>query len=800
MVKQTKRTRKFNASGGVKARLEKGSTIRTKGKILKKRKRQNDDEKEKQVATQRNNRPKLDETQDFSSEKNVGGLDLDSFFEKVSASLEQGDFDDEGSLPDSSPEDNGESDEEESSSDSSSAEQSGQKQQISSKDDGSSDNSSTEDSDDEDAEVSEARLKKEMAKMKEQDPDFYNYLKENEQSLLEFGEESESDSEDDEDEDINEGTTSQEEAKTSATKKPVENILLTAAVLKSLEQGVFKSHGIKAIKKLVGAYRTACHMADSSEESKRPRPGESGVQYVIDSPRIFDSLMVMCLDRLAGEFRFQLFGKDSSDDPEDSDDTPQNDKPINPKKIEKAANWSEMKTILQSFFRSTLHLMDQSKEAELLTFVLKALAKYIPLLSTFPRLAEAMLKTLTALWSAPLDSTEDYQVVRLNSFLRIRQLALTQPFPFIENVLKKTYLAYSRRARFSGTGLTTSLPTLTFMGNCLVELYSLDYHSSYQHAFVYIRQLALYLRAALQKKTEESFQQVYCWQYINCLKLWTAVLANAASQPDGDSMRSLIYPLVEIINGACRHMPAPVRHMPYRLHCVRFLQQLAAASGTFIPTSWILLECLACKEWKQKPMKTKSSTTTRGIQMNIMLKFPKDDILRTHDQLEAAMNELVVLLEREVDLYRYSPGFPEFSIRIRECLKRFASETRNSRWRAFMRGAMETINEHSRFAMQARSKLEEAPKDIKQLECLLPPSMDNMRLRYEASVAKEAKSMEATKQTEVVDETPVISEKKSKEMKAKVAKKKKQKSAPQDSGVLSTEDEVVEGVDWVDDD
>jgi len=64
------------------------------------------------------------------------------------------------------------------------------------------------------------------------------------------------------------------------------------------------------------------------------------------------------------------------------------------------------------------------------------------------------------------------------------------------------------------------------MGNCLVELYSLDVDSSYQHAFIYIRQLALHLRAAITKKTKESFQQIYAWQYFNCLRVWSAVIAN----------------------------------------------------------------------------------------------------------------------------------------------------------------------------------------------------------------------------------------------------------------------------------
>ena len=109
------------------------------------------------------------------------------------------------------------------------------------------------------------------------------------------------------------------------------------------------------------------------------------------------------------------------------------------------------------------------------------------------------------------------------------------------------------------------------MGNCVVELYSLDYASSYQHASVYVRQLSLHLSSSLKKCTPKSFRTVYCWQYVHCLRLWLAVLAAACSpeeeesdggpstattttvttkkcqEEDANMRRSLVYPLVEIL-------------------------------------------------------------------------------------------------------------------------------------------------------------------------------------------------------------------------------------------------------------
>jgi hypothetical protein len=46
------------------------------------------------------------------------------------------------------------------------------------------------------------------------------------------------------------------------------------------------------------------------------------------------------------------------------------------------------------------------------------------------------------------------------------------------------------------------MPVVSLMWNCVAELYGLDLKLSYQHAFVYIRQLAIHLRTAIINKTK----------------------------------------------------------------------------------------------------------------------------------------------------------------------------------------------------------------------------------------------------------------------------------------------------------
>ncbi|KAL7567953.1 hypothetical protein ACA910_019663 [Epithemia clementina (nom. ined.)] len=941
MGKQGKRQRKFQSTGGVKGRLDKG-TITKKGKIPK-RKRAESQHNKKGSKTPRhsesdNREQGLEDNEkyadDFAAEtpKSLAGLDIDEFFAQASEMIDEeeeasddseDDQDDANVHGDHSKPNNqkrnsginsneekgkgtqkvavqenkvsskhqkdskkqskvegevarGEKGNTQASRGLSTTKQQKSKHSDSKDDSGSGDNSGSEDDSDsdgdskdgsdkeedsddsdksksdsdeddsdsdDDLEVAEKRLKKQMAKLNKSDPEFHEFLQENENALLQFGQ----GEEDDDDMDIGGEDDGSDEEK--AKRGSPATVQLTLGELKKLEVSVFESHSIKSLKKLVTAYRCACHLADTSED-KGSRAGESGIKYMIDSSKVYDALMVTCLNRFHEIFSYHLFHaktnhtkkskaevEEGDDDDEDEDDEKKknsekkqvvdDEKPILPNKMENSERWKDMSRIMRSFFSSTLHLMSEAKEPELLKFVLQRLSKHMRFLSAFPRVAESMIRNLVDKWSAPLDSSEDYQAVRLQAFFRIRQLAITQPFPFIETCLRKVYLAYARRAKHGSSSSPTVeiLLTLTFMGNSVVELYSLDLHSSYQHAFVYIRQLALHLRSAIQKTSSDATQQLFRWQYMHCLKLWVSVLSGVVVQEDGAQMRSLIYPLTEIIYGVARLAPSNVRHLPFRLHCVRLLQQLAASSEMYIPTTSLLLDCLDWKEWYMKPKKTSKRNTTAGLNLLYLLKLPKEDSLRTHEQQEAAIVAIFVLLEREVDLYAYSAGFPEFSIWIRRRMKAFSRATRQPRWRRFAGGIIELCEKHASNAIASRAKLHEAPKDVHQLECLRPSSVPSMIERHKAAIDKEAKLLAAasplmSKNSEhkaADDEDEDIDDKEEEaavKMAGKEQKNSKRKRKPdkrdksssttkyhkEDPNVLTQEDDVHEGVDWSDDD
>lgn len=115
------------------------------------------------------------------------------------------------------------------------------------------------------------------------------------------------------------------------------------------------------------------------------------------------------------------------------------------------------------------------------------------------------------LWSTADDS------VRIAAFLAVRKLASSPDEGILDMILKvrppapffrlpqhltlhqSTYLQLVRSSK--ATSVHT-LPSINLMKNSASEIFCLNHAAAYQHAFGYIRQLAIHLRTSMKMKTK----------------------------------------------------------------------------------------------------------------------------------------------------------------------------------------------------------------------------------------------------------------------------------------------------------
>ena len=88
------------------------------------------------------------------------------------------------------------------------------------------------------------------------------------------------------------------------------------------------------------------------------------------------------------------------------------------------------------------------------------------------------------------------------SFLFLRDLCIRLGSDCLDECFKGIYKAYVLNCQFINA---VKLQHIQFLGNCVIELLGADLPTAYQHAFVFIRQLATILREALHTKTKVLF-------------------------------------------------------------------------------------------------------------------------------------------------------------------------------------------------------------------------------------------------------------------------------------------------------
>lgn len=245
------------------------------------------------------------------------------------------------------------------------------------------------------------------------------------------------------------------------------------------------------------------------------------------------------------------------------------------------------------------------------------------------------------------------------------------------------------------------------MRRSLVEMFALDLNASYQHSFLYIRQLAIHLRNAVILKKKDSFQAVYNWQYINSLRLWCDLLGLTADKPQ---LQPLIYPLVTIATGVIRLIPT-AQYFPLRFHCIQSLIDLAKATHTFIPVLPLILEVLRSNTFNKKH----TSVSMKPMQFTCILRLNKAQLAENGFRDEVI--EQVCGLTLDYMAYESnSLAFNDLSVHTVMALKAYLKECRNANYSRKLKQLVEKINDNAKFIDQERRKINFGLKDAAQIQ------------------------------------------------------------------------------------